>query len=54
MGTGRGLRGAILLFLYSAATDKTSLPPRVIVVSHSKTKSILLLNARNYMLKESF
>ena len=54
MGTGRGLRGAILLFLYSAATDETSLPPRVIVVSHSKTKGILLLNARNYTLKGSF
>ena len=49
-----GLRVAILLFLYSAATDETSLPPRVIVVSHSKTKGILLLNAKNYMFKGSF
>ena len=49
-----GLRVAILLFLYSAATGETSLPPRVIVVSHSKTKGILLLNVRNYTLKGSF
>ena len=47
MDTGRGLRSAILLSLYSAETDETSLPSRVIVVGHGKTKGILL-NVRNY------
>lgn len=49
-----GLRVAILLFLYSAATGETSLPPRVIIVNHGKPKGILLLNARNHMFKGSF